>query len=145
MPKFSKTSLDKLESCDPRIQVVLKEAIKHYDFSVLCGYRGEVEQTKAYVSGNSNAKFGQSKHNGMPSEAVYRAPYPIDWDDKEEFAYLAGLIMGIAASKEIRLRWGGRFKKLKDMPHFELMEIIPKYCLCSFLYNVYYPRPHDHV
>ena len=39
MPKFSKASLSKLESCHKDIQSVMNEAIKHMDFVVLAGYR----------------------------------------------------------------------------------------------------------
>ena len=62
------------------------------------------------------------------SHAVDVAPYPIDWDDTKRFFYLAGLIMGIAEMKGVKLTWGRDWDgdedfdehTLKDGPHFEL-------------------------
>ena len=39
MPKFGKQSLDRLATCDERIQKVMNEAIKHIDIVILYGYR----------------------------------------------------------------------------------------------------------
>ena len=44
MPEFGSKSKERLQSCDPQIQKVLEEAIKHYDFSVLEGHRTEEKQ-----------------------------------------------------------------------------------------------------
>ena len=63
MAEFGKRSEECLASCDERIQLVLREAIKHYDFAVIKGHRGEEEQNRAFQDGKSNAKWGQSKHN----------------------------------------------------------------------------------
>jgi len=76
MPSFSKRSVDRLNSCNEDIQKVCHEVIKHYDFTVLCGHRGEEEQNEAFKQGRSNAKWGQSKHNTTPSRAIDIAPYP---------------------------------------------------------------------
>ena len=96
MPKFGRRSKKNLDSCDLDIQAVLNEAIKYYDFSVLCGERGEEEQTKAFKGGFSKVQYPNSRHNKKPSQAVDIAPYPIDWADLERFHYLAGLVIGIA-------------------------------------------------
>jgi len=90
------------------------------DFVVLCGYRGGEEQNELYRQGKSNAKWEQSKHNFEPSLAVDIAPYPIDWNNTERFAQLAGVMKGVAYKEDIRIIWGGDFKSIKDMPHFEL-------------------------
>lgn len=121
MNKLSETSKMRLATCHPSIQEVVNEAIKVVDFSVLCGYRDEAEQNEAFESGASNVQYPNSKHNSLPSLAVDLAPYPIDWKNKERFAYLAGVVMAIAKIKGIELRWGGTFKKPVDMPHFELV------------------------
>lgn len=126
MPKFSDRSLARLNSCDVRIQNVLKEAIKYSDFTVLCGYRNKEEQDKAYAEGNSGVKFPNSKHNVLPSIAVDIAPYPIDWADRVRFIQLAALVLEIASVQGVKLRWGGNWKtrgvsNLMDMPHFELV------------------------
>ena len=127
MPAFSRKSIDRLETCDHRIQMVLKRAITRVDFTVLCGHRGKEEQNDAYERGASKLQWPQSKHNRTPSLAVDIAPFPIDWDNLERFRALAAIIMDEAAKLNIKLRWGGDFNmngkpddKFVDMPHFEL-------------------------
>ena len=122
MNKYSKRSQGRLESCHSDLQEIFNEAIKVMDITILCGHRGEEEQSRAYMEGRSFAKWGESKHNKIPSEAIDAAPYPIDWDDTERFARMVGLIEGIAHSKGIKTKSGADFKTLKDMPHTELGE-----------------------
>ena len=125
---FSKRSLDNLASCHTDLQKVLHEMIKVYDVSVICGHRGKAAQDEAFRAGKSKARWGQSKHNSNPSMAVDIAPYPIDWNNLNEFYYMAGLAMGIAhrlkAEGEIThdVRWGGRFNSFFDGPHLELID-----------------------
>lgn len=134
MYHFGDKSNERLHECDARLQIVLNEAIKFMDFSVLCGYRDEKAQMAAYnaVPRLSNAKFGQSPHNFTPSRAVDIVPYPVDWKNHERFAYLAGLVRGIGSMHNIAITWGHDWdgdgvlgkndpdEKLLDMPHFEL-------------------------
>jgi peptidoglycan L-alanyl-D-glutamate endopeptidase CwlK len=128
IPSFSKRSLEKLDACHPDLQRLFKEVVKHFDCTILCGHRGEGEQNEAYHSGRSKLKFPESKHNGMPSDAVDVAPYPIDWNDKERFYYFAGVAKGIATMMDIPLRWGGDWdsdtqvhdQTFFDLPHYEL-------------------------
>jgi peptidoglycan L-alanyl-D-glutamate endopeptidase CwlK len=132
MPSFSKTSKSRLKQCDTRLRNVLNEAIKYYDFSVLCGHRGKKEQDDAFNAGASKVKYPNSKHNKEPSLAVDVAPYPISWEKKKipRFFYLAGLIMGIAKSMGVPLRWGHDWdmdddfydQGFNDAPHFEIKE-----------------------
>jgi len=129
MPSFGKRSKENLQGVHPDIISVLDEAIKYFDFSVLEGVRTLERQKGLYALGKSHTL--NSKHlrqlDGY-SHAVDVAPYPINWKDKRRFAYLAGLIMGIAETKGIALTWGndwdndGDFDehKLQDGPHFQL-------------------------
>ena len=129
MPNFSKSSLDKLKTCDKRIQEVCFELIKYFDFTVLCGHRGKEEQDLAFKEGRSKLKFPQSKHNKYSSQAIDICPYPIDWNDIRRFTYMAGMFVGIASIKGIKVRWGGDWdkdtdlkdNKFNDLPHFELV------------------------
>lgn len=133
MYHFGDKSSERLRECDPRLQVVLNEAIKHMDFSILCAFRGEAAQNEAKAAGLSNASFGESPHNYKPSMAADIAPYPIDWQDMERFCFLAGLMVGIGAMHGIRIRsgldWNGNgilvkddpAERLIDAPHFELL------------------------
>lgn len=145
MPRFSQKSLMMLEECHPDIQKVMNEAIKYIDFSITEGARTEEQQLKYYASGKS--KTMNSKH--IPeyvkeykkdySHAIDIVPYfsekpHIDYADREEFAILAGYILGIAKVLKERgeikhdIRWGGKWSKERikdntfvDMPHFELI------------------------
>lgn len=119
MPKFSDRSKKNLKECHVELQEVINEAIKYFDFAVICGHRGEQEQNEAFNKGNSKLKYPKSKHNKKPSDAVDLAPYPIDWNNIERFKHLGFLILGIAKSKKINLRWGGLWTSFKDYPHFE--------------------------
>ena len=121
MYKFGKKSKNNLNQCHPDLQDILNEAIKIYDFSVICGHRSEKEQNEAYNKGNSKLKWPQSKHNSLPSCAVDIVPFPIDWSDLERFNRLVGIIQGIAQSKGIKIRLGADFNSSKDYPHIELV------------------------
>lgn len=121
MPKFSKNSLLRLSTCDIRLVHLCEEVIKDYDFTVLCGYRNEEDQNKAFKEGKSKAKWGQSKHNTYLSKAVDLAPYPIDWNDVERFKELGTRMKKVAADKNIKIKWGGDWK-MRDYPHFELVD-----------------------
>jgi peptidoglycan L-alanyl-D-glutamate endopeptidase CwlK len=137
MAKFSQISIQRLSTCHPDLQLVLTKAILEFDFSVLAGHRGELEQTIAFQEGKSKTPWPKSKHNGSPSLAVDIAPYPILWPDPKNpknwarFYYLGGYVLGIAAELNVPLRWGGDWdgdrdiheQRFDDLPHFELVEL----------------------
>lgn len=122
--------MEALKSCDMRLQLVLNAAIKHMDFSILEGHRGKAEQDEAYRTGKSKVRWPNGMHNKVPSLAVDIAPFPIDWSDTERFVYFAGFIMGVAASHDVKLRWGGDWDRdtevedetFRDLGHFELVQ-----------------------
>lgn len=130
MPKFSRLSEQRLATADPRLQALLREAIKHVDFTVLCAYRNAEDQDDAFRTGRSKVRYPDSKHNTLPSSAVDIAPYPVDWKDTARFARLAGYLERIAHEQGIRIRWGGDFdqdgatadERFIDMPHIEIVE-----------------------
>ena len=133
MPKFGTKSVERLATCDKRLQKVFNEVIKHYDCTVTCGYRGEEDQNKAFDEGRSNARFPKGKHNNSPSTAVDIYPYPIDFKNFDRLSHFAGFVLGIARTMEISLRWGRDWHNefyrdkndsttFKDYPHFELIE-----------------------
>jgi len=122
MYKFSNSSKKQYNTLHPDLQKILDIAIQYYDFSILCGHRNEIDQNVAYKNGTSNLKWPDSNHNTKPSNAVDIAPYPINWEDVEEFYYLAGIINLIAQLHNIDIKWGGRFSSILDCPHFELVQ-----------------------
>ena len=129
MAKFGKISREKLDTCHLALQRLFKEVVKEYDCTVLCGFRGEVEQNEAFRSGASQRRWPTGEHNKSPSMAVDVAPYPVDWNDLKKFYHFAGYVKGVAQSLGISVRWGGDWdsdEDLKDqtffdLPHFELL------------------------
>ncbi len=128
MPKFSKSSLEKLETADERLQNLFNEVVKDYDCTILCGTRSEKEQEEAFRKGWSTLHYPHSHHNSLPSRAVDVAPYPIDWNDKERFYHFGGYVRGVAKMMGLDIRWGGDWNgdfNLKnqhfyDLPHYEV-------------------------
>ena len=123
MASFGKRSSERVATCHPDLQKILHEAIKMYDFTVLCGHRGKEDQNNAFAANKSNKQWPDGRHNSTPATAVDIAPWPIDWDDVAEFHYLAGIIMAVAEKYDIKLTWGGRWTHPKDCPHFQLTNI----------------------
>ena len=128
MARFGKRSRRNLNTCDKKLQDLFNEVVKHFDCSVLVGFRDRDGQNTAYASGHSKVKWPNGKHNTKPSFAVDVAPYPIDWDDRERFIYFGGFVKGCAYRMNIPLRWGGDWdndtqlsdNKFDDLVHFEL-------------------------
>ena len=129
MPSYGARSMGRLATAHPDLQEVFNEAIKWIDITILESHRSEERQDKLYAEGKTQLKFPKSKHNKHPSEAVDAAPYPVDWNDRERFSYMAGIIIGIAKMKGIELRWGGDWNRngelkdnnFDDLPHIELI------------------------
>lgn len=136
MPKFGERSLQRLSTCDPRIQKVMNEAIKHYDFTILYGERSAEEQFALFKQGRKlqNGKWVKvgktvtnldginklSKHNHSPSLAIDVAPYPIDWDNISRFKELSHVIKEAMITVGVSLQWGGDWIKFVDYPHYEI-------------------------
>lgn len=129
MPKFSKKSLERLDTCHPDIQKVFKEVIKHVDCSILEGVRTKERQEELVRQGKS--KTLNSKHIKQAdgyAHAVDVAPWPIDWADRERFTLFAGFVLGIAKGLGVELVWGGDWDSdfttkdhsFFDGPHFQL-------------------------
>tara|TARA_R100000306_G_C4358145_1_gene133844 strand:+ start:337 stop:750 length:414 start_codon:yes stop_codon:yes gene_type:complete len=135
MPKFSKRSQGRLDTCHPRLVTLFDQVIKHYDCTILEGYRDKQAQDEMFRSGRSKLNYPKSKHNGSPSLAVDVVPYPINWQNTERMRHFAGYVFGVASVLGISLRWGGDWKStaftedrglrdqsFMDLPHFELVD-----------------------
>lgn len=136
---FGTRSEANLQSCDDRLQRVLRRALSYgVDFSVIEGHRPLERQLSLYHQGKSQIDGVNRKgqHNYWPSRAVDVLPYPAEingvnvWSDKQRFCVLAGLIMAAAKEEGVAIRWGGDWdgdgnnadSKFNDLPHFELAE-----------------------
>lgn len=132
--QFSQASRLKLETCDQQLQDLFYEVLQHWDCTIICGTRTQLEQERAFKDGKSKVNWPDSKHNTFPSKAVDVAPfYPgegIPWNDKERFRLFGGFVLGTAVSMGIKIRYGGDWdgdwvltdQTLIDLPHFELVE-----------------------
>jgi peptidoglycan L-alanyl-D-glutamate endopeptidase CwlK len=129
MPKFSKSSLDKLYTCDERLIQLFKIIIQYYDCTILEGHRNEEDQNQAFKEGKSKLRFPDSLHNRIPSLAIDVAPHPIDWSNRNSFYHFAGFVLGVARQMGLNIRWGGDWnqdnkiekQQFDDLPHFELI------------------------
>jgi len=130
MPKFGRKSKTQLKSAHPELQRLFNEVIKHYDCSVLIGFRSQFKQDQAYKQGRSKVQWPDGKHNQQPSMAVDVAFYPIDWEDTKKWYHFGGFVMATAKQLDIPIRWGGNWDRdsdlkdqnFNDLPHFELVE-----------------------
>ncbi len=132
MPKFGKESLAQRATLHPKLQRVLDEAILHFDFVIVEGFRNQVDQDRAFAKGLSKQRWPNGNHNRNPSRAVDIAPYPIDWNEGEKphlrFAFMQGVIYMAARKVGVKLRfgmdWNGNFdprdESFIDLPHVEL-------------------------
>jgi len=128
MPKFSRRSNKRLDTCHPDIQKVMREIVKTFDCTVIWGHRPKAAQNQAYLAGHSTKQWPDSKHNQKPSIAIDIIPYPVDWDDRERMTLFAGHVLRQAHIMGIKLRWGGDWNqnnevkdnRFDDLAHFEL-------------------------
>ncbi len=130
-------SQQRLDTCHPKLQRLFREVDrrlarrKQMDITVVCGHRGEADQEAAFAAGKSKKHWPDSKHNGLPSNAVDVSPYPIDWNDKLAYARLAGYVFAVADDLDIQVRWLGDGNQngksddesFLDIDHFELTDL----------------------
>ena len=103
MPRFGRRSKERLKGVDTKLVNVLNELIKIMDVTIIEGLRSEERQEKLLKEGKTKTKF--SKH--IQGKAGDLAPYPIDWEDRERFHYMGGMIRGIGKQLNTDIRWGG--------------------------------------
>jgi peptidoglycan L-alanyl-D-glutamate endopeptidase CwlK len=134
MARFGKSSLSRLETCHEDLQLLFLQVVSTFDCSIICGYRGEEDQNKAFDNNLSKLQFPDSKHNAYPSMAIDVIPWPVDWHDLKRMHYFAGYVKATAEQlKKDQLishdiRWGGDWdsdtevndQTFIDLPHFEL-------------------------
>ena len=122
MYKFGKRSRKRLEGVDAKLINVLNELIKIMDVTVIEGLRSAERQKELLAKGATKVKY--FKH--MEGKAVDIAPYPIDWEDRERFHYMGGMVRGIARALNLKVRWGGDWDsdgEIKDNSFDDLVHI----------------------
>ncbi len=136
MPEFSKRSLDRLCGVHPDLKTLFHEVVKHFDCTVISGVRTEEEQAALYAKGRTipgnivTYKDGvKKKSNHQTGNAVDIVPYPVNWGDIERFRQFGWFVKGVASTLkrygqiDKDIKWGGDWKRFKDLPHFELRKI----------------------
>ena len=126
MYKFGKRSKERLKGVDHRLIKVLDELIKIMDVTIIEGLRSEERQKELLEKGATKVKY--SRH--MEGKAVDLAPYPIDWENRDGFHYMGGMIRGIAHQLGLKIRWGGDWNSdgdvkdngFDDLVHIEIRD-----------------------
>jgi peptidoglycan L-alanyl-D-glutamate endopeptidase CwlK len=102
------------------LRMVVELARKSCPFIVVEGLRTEARQKVLVATGKSLTL--KSKH--LLGHAVDVAPLVrgvLSWD-AADFRPLAAAMEEAAARLGVRIEWGGRWRKLVDCPHFELVD-----------------------
>jgi peptidoglycan L-alanyl-D-glutamate endopeptidase CwlK len=131
MPKFSKRSKDRLNSCHPDLVRLFETVIEKVDCTIIEGVRTRETQEEYVRTGKS--KTMNSKHlpqRDGKSWAVDCMAWPIDWNDWHRNYLFAGYVKGVADSLGIKIRMGSDWdgdmqvkdQSFHDLPHFELIE-----------------------
>ena len=126
MYKFGKRSRERLKGVDARLVNDLNELIKIMDVTIIEGLRSKERQEQLLAQGKTKTKY--SKH--IEGKAVDLAPYPIDWEDREMFHYMGGMLRGLGKAMGVNIRWGGDWdsdgdihdNKFDDLVHVEIKD-----------------------
>ena len=136
MNKYSPTSISRLRTCHEQLQILFHEVLKEDDHTIICGYRNEEDQDKAYPE-FSSVQWPDSKHNLFPSHAVDAGPYTksagLDWSDSGAFYMFVGKVIAkhrqlvtagiISFNLKCGADWDGdgstKNQSFNDLPHFE--------------------------
>lgn len=125
MNRFGKRSKERLKGVDAKLVNVLNETLKLMDITIIEGVRSKERQAELLKKGATKVKY--SKH--MEGKAVDVAPYPIDWEDRDRFHYMGGMVRGVAQEMGVKVRWGGDWdsdgetkdNNFDDLVHIELV------------------------
>ena len=126
MYRFGKKSKERLKGVDSNLVKVLNELIKIMDVTIIEGVRSKERQEQLLAQGKTKTKY--SKH--ITGKAVDLAPYPINWEDREMFHYMGGMLRSIGQSMGLKIRWGGDWdsdgdindNKFDDLVHVEIRD-----------------------
>lgn len=119
--------------CDERLQRAWEYGKKKFGLQypnnpqpiLTCTYRSNEEQAKLYAQGRTTKgaivtyiKSG-GKHNQQPAEAFDIAfvtkNKQLDWS-AHNFQLFASIVLAVYPE----VKWGGHWKRFKDLPHFEV-------------------------
>ena len=140
MFKLNNLSKQRLQTCDPQLQALVCEVIKHRDCCVLAGYLGRSEYHYATKDLIGAPEFPNSLHNikkegRFCSRAIHLLPQDKKKvitgnlpDNQSRIYIFAGFVLGVASQMEIPLAWDGEVKaddfliNCRDIAHYELID-----------------------
>lgn len=120
---FSKRSLEKLATVHPDLQKIANIAIatSPVDFGVTMGIRTPEEQARFILNGTSQRKI--SRHlTGHAIDILAYENGEAQWKARKLYEQIAEAMLASAESLNIPIIWGGGWKSLDDVYHFELDE-----------------------
>jgi len=126
--KWGDTSRKNLSQAHYILQKLADKAleISKQDLKVICAYRNEHDQNKAFAEKTSKLKWPKSKHNCYPSEAIDVVPLPLDWKNIDAFEEMvqtfeeAWHLLDEDITKGWIMQVGADFS-FKDMPHIQIV------------------------
>jgi peptidoglycan L-alanyl-D-glutamate endopeptidase CwlK len=128
--KFSKSSISRLETVDPKLQTLAREVLKlsPIDFAITEGLRTPQRQAQLYR--DRKTKTLNSKH--LEGKAIDICPIidnKLNYDSRDDIMFLAGLFYGVASQLNIEIRVGALWdnnsiakNNFIDAYHIELKE-----------------------
>lgn len=137
MPVYSRASEEKLKTCCAELYLIFHNVLHEWDHTIVWGFRDQISQHEAFLAGNSEKDWPNSKHNKFPSDAVDAIPYYADgirWKDEHGMYLFAGYVLRVAQDLNIKIRWGGDWdgdhdtkdQKFNDLCHFEVVRPLAK-------------------
>lgn len=134
MPSFSKTSKARLATCHKDLIMVFERVILIRDCTIIQGYRDRETHEMYLRDGKTKVPYELTKHGKDPSQAVDVAPWfaqppHIRWNDWKSWYAFAGIVIGVAWTISVPIRWGGDWNRnwdfedqtFHDLNHFEIM------------------------
>ena len=129
MYSYSSSSRRNLETCETDIVKLFQAVIKKIDCTIVFGYRSSNLQLSLFNKGRisqgdivtySDGFNSKSDHQTYPSIAVDVVPFPSLWRSKENMFKLNKIVMLTAKEMNIKIKWGGDWKRFKDYAHYYL-------------------------
>ena len=122
MYKWSEKSKEVLDTLHPLLKLIMNDALRVVDISLIEGLREPERQNLLCAQGKSKVQWPNSKHNRTfdnqfqimefdMCDAVDVMPYPRGYEDKEQIAFVTGVICGIASQKGIKIRVGADWNR----------------------------------
>ena len=118
--KLSKTSYDNMSGIHPDLVKVVEAAITitHVDFAITEGLR-TVDRESAMVAEGKPQTMHSRHLTGHAVDVAAIVDGTVSWEEKY-YSQIANAMLGASASLKIPLIWGGSWRTLKDLCHFEL-------------------------